>query len=68
MPAAKPRCSQCVVRCPGYDQSGGRAVAILDLGEVVVYLVATTFRWAVPNMPVVARGSGVSVTRVCKTA
>lgn len=43
---AKPRCSQCGVRCPGYDQGGGpRRWRALALGEIMVYLVTMTFRW-----------------------
>ncbi|MGZ6870331.1 MAG: transposase family protein, partial [Frankiaceae bacterium] len=47
---SKPRCSQCGVRCPGYDQGGGpRRWRALDLGEIMVYLVTTTFRVTCPD-------------------
>ncbi len=51
---AKPRCSRCGTPSPGYDQGGGpRRWRGLDLGEVVVYLVATTFRVTCPRHGVV---------------
>jgi transposase len=51
---AKPRCSQCGAVCPGYDQGDGeRRWRGLDLGEVVVYLVATMLRVRCPEHGVV---------------
>ena len=56
---AKPRCSQCGVRCPGYDQGGGqRRWRALDLGEIVVYLAATMFRVTCPEHGVVVAKVG----------
>jgi transposase len=51
---AKPRCSQCRAVCPGYDQGGGqRRWRGLDLGEVVVYLIAVMARVNCPEHGVV---------------
>ena len=56
---AKPRCSRCGARCPGYDQGGGeRRWRALDLGEVMVYLVATMFRVSCPEHGVVVAKVG----------
>ena len=56
---AKPRCSQCGVRCSGYDQGGGqRRWRALDLGEIVVYLAATMFRVTCPDHGVVVAKVG----------
>ena len=56
---AKPRCSRCGVRCPGYDQGGGpRRWRALDLGEIMVYLVTTTFRVTCPEHGVVVAKVG----------
>ena len=62
---AKPRCSQCGVRCPGYDQGGGqRRWRALDLGEIVVYLAATMFRVTCPDHGVVvAKDAPMDVKR-----
>ena len=51
---AKPRCSQCGTVCPGYDQGDGqRRWRGLDLGEIVVYLVAAMTRVTCPEHGVV---------------
>lgn len=56
---AKPHCSRCGARCPGYDQGGGeRRWRALDLGEVMVYLVATMFRVSCPEHGVVVAKVG----------
>ena len=56
---SKPRCSRCGVRCPGYDQGGGpRRWRALDLGEIMVYLVTTTFRVTCPDHGVVVAKVG----------
>ena len=56
---AKPRCSRCGARCPGYDQGGGeRRWRALDLGEVMVYLVATMVRVSCPDHGVVVARVG----------
>ena len=56
---AKPRCSRCGMRCPGYDQGGGsRRWRGLDLGEIMVYLVATTLRVSCPDHGVVVAKVG----------
>ena len=56
---AKPRCSRCGTRCPGYDQGGRqRRWRALDLGEVMVYLVTTMFRVSCPDHGVVVARVG----------
>ena len=56
---AKPRCSRCGRRCPGYDQGGGeRRWRALDLGQVMVYLVTTMVRVSCPDHGVVVARVG----------
>lgn len=56
---AKPRCSRCGTPSPRYDQGGGeRRWRGLDLGEVMVYLVAAVFRVSCPDHGVVVAQVG----------